>query len=232
MHKINIFYSHYNVEGKGSKSRPSWFDYEKCFINLLSTIKDCDVTLHVVMDGKIEQNWINKYKNYFISHEIIGGNMEIVTKEFYKIVKQVSLLEDDLIYILENDYLHVDGWVEKVINLYKTFKGLSYISLYDHNDKYFLPMYEELVSKLYTTHDRHWRTVPSTCGSYITTKSIFEEDYRDHIGETIPIGDHHKWIFLTETKNRFLLTPVPGLSTHCMEGLMSPTIDWEKIIEK
>ena len=48
------------------------------------------------------------------------------------------------------------------------------------------------------------------------------------------MGDHNKWIYLNETKNRFVLTPIPGLSTHCMEGLMSPTIEWDKIenIEK
>jgi hypothetical protein len=42
-------------------------------------------------------------------------------------------------------------------------------------------------------------------------------------------GDHHKFIFLNQTKNRFVYTPIPGLSTHCMEGLLSPCIDWEKI---
>ena len=43
------------------------------------------------------------------------------------------------------------------------------------------------------------------------------------------MGDHNKWIHLNENKNRFILTPLPGLSTHCMEGLMSPTIEWNKI---
>jgi hypothetical protein len=69
----------------------------------------------------------------------------------------------------------------------------------------------------------------STCGSYVTTKKIFDEDFDDHTGITIPIGDHHKWVFLNETKDRFILTPVPGLSTHCMEAFLSPTIDWKKI---
>ena len=43
------------------------------------------------------------------------------------------------------------------------------------------------------------------------------------------MGDHNKWLYLNESKNRFIITPLPGLSTHCMEGLMSPTINWEKI---
>ena len=66
----------------------------------------------------------------------------------------------------------------------------------------------------------------STCGSYITSKKIFLEDYKDH---TTVIGDHNKWLYLNETKGRFLLTAIPGLSTHCMAAFLSPTIDWEKI---
>lgn len=230
MARLNIFYSHYNVQGRGNNlSRPAWFDYEACFINLLNTVKNEDVKLHLVMDGKIKDNWIYRYRDYYESFEILGGDMEKVTKGLYAIVKNSNIEDKDLVYILENDYLHVGNWVSIVNTLYKTFQGLSYISLYDHNDKYFLPMYDELVSKIYTTKDRHWRTAPSTCGSYITTKKIFDEDYLDHIGETIPIGDHHKWLYLSENKSRFIITPIPGLSTHCMEGLMSPTIDWQQI---
>ena len=63
---IHIFYSHYNVTGTDNKSRPQWFDYEKCFVNLLNTIKDkSNIKLNIVMDGKIEDNWIKKYKEFY-----------------------------------------------------------------------------------------------------------------------------------------------------------------------
>ena len=65
--KIHIFYSHYNVTGTDNKFRPNWFDYEKCFINLLNTTKNKNVEIHVVMDGKIEDNWIKKYKDRYIT---------------------------------------------------------------------------------------------------------------------------------------------------------------------
>lgn len=229
MARINIFYSHYNVEGRGNKTRPSWFDYEACFVNLLKTTNDHDVKIHLIMDGLVKDNWISKYGNRYVPYEIAGGNMVDVTKNVYSIARQQNINDNDLVYILENDYLHLPGWVDKVINLYQTFEGLSYVSLYDHNDKYFLPMYEELTSKIFTSTDHHWRTTPSTCGSYITTKKIFDEDYDDHTGVTVPIGDHHKWLHLTDAKHRFVITPIPGLSTHCMEGLLSPTIDWSVI---
>ena len=40
--KIRIFYRHYNISGRDFKGRPNWFDYEKCFVNLLNTIKGRD----------------------------------------------------------------------------------------------------------------------------------------------------------------------------------------------
>ena len=230
---LHIFYSHYNITSTDNKSRPSWFNYEQCFLNLLNTIKDNkNIYLHIIMDGKIDDNWISKYKQYYSYAEYTGGNMDAVTKFFYKYIKEFECPETDLIYILENDYLHVPGWDDKVFDMFNTYDNLSYISLYDHNDKYFLPMYEDLVSKIITTKTSHWRTTPSTCGSYITSKKTLLEDYDDQTGVTIPIGDHHKWLYLNEHKGRFILTPIPGLSTHCMQSLLSPTIDWEIINNK
>ena len=228
--KIYIFYSHYNITGTDNKNRPNWFDYEKCFINLLNTTKDKNIDIHVVMDGKIEDNWIKKYKDRYIAHEIQAGNGNDAAVRIFEIISKLDNIGDkDLIYILENDYLHTDDWIDKVLDIFQTFEGLNYISLYDHNDKYFLPMYDDLVSKIFTTTKHHWRTTPSTCGSFITTKKVLMEDYNEQTGVTVPPGDHHKWLWLNENKGRSVLTPIPGLSTHCMEFLMSPTIDWKKI---
>jgi len=226
---IHVFYSHINIQGTDYKVRPNWFDFEKCFQNFLSTIKGKDnIKLHVIMDGNIESNWISKYKDNFIGYEIQGGTMEKAAIEMYKIA--LSLLDkmddNDLIYFLENDYLHINDWDKHILDVYQSFEGLNYISLYDHNDKYFAPQYDDLASKIITTDSHHWRTTPSTCGTFFVPKKIFKEDYEI---QTTVIGDHNKYIYLNEHKGRFILTPIPGLSTHCMEGLMSPTINWEQI---
>jgi len=225
--KIHILYRHYNVEGEGNKFRPSWFNYEKCFINLLNTIEGKNVDLHVIMDGNSENNFINKYKDKYTLYTINKGSDYGSYLETYKYVKTLNIGNDDLIYFLENDYLHVDNWVEEIVTLFQTYpQGLNYVSLYDHNDKYFLPMYDDLVSKIFTTKTKHWRTTPSTCGSYIIPKNIFIEDEDINTGGP---GDHDKFLHLNSSKNRFVLTPIPGLSTHCMKELLSPAIDWEKI---
>jgi hypothetical protein len=224
--KIHIFYRHYNIEKSDYKNRPVWFDFEKCFINLLSTIKGKNIDLHLVMDGEEDNNFIKNYKNSYILHEIKAGSDQLSFWETWKITKQTDIKENDLIYFLENDYLHVDNWVNKILELYSTYQGLDYVSLYDHNDKYISPSYDNLISKIFLTSTHHWRTTPSTCGSFIINKKIFEEDYYEH---TNIVGDHHKFLYLNKEKNRFIYTPIPGLSTHCMDGLLSPTINWKKI---
>lgn len=225
--KIHIFYRHYNISGNDFKNRPNWFDYEKCFINLLDTIKDRDdVELYVIMDGDVDSNFITKYKNYYTLHSIQANSDYKSYLETYKYIKGLDIDNNDLIYFLENDYLHVSNWVDKVIDLFSTYNLPHYISLYDHNDKYFLNMYEDLVSKIFVTSSHHWRTTPSTCGSYIIKKHLLIED--EDINTSGP-GDHERFIERFNKKQRMVLTPIPGLSTHCMEGLLSPTINWKEI---
>jgi hypothetical protein len=223
--KIHIFFRHYNISGNDNRGRPLWFDFEKCFINLLSTIKDQQVDLHVIMDGKIKENWINKYSSKFILHEIKAGSDPSSFYQTYEIAKNTKIGDDDLLYFLENDYLHIVGWVDKVKDLFETYNLMHYVSLYDHNDKYF-PHYEDLVSKIIVSPTYHWRTTPSTCGSFIIKKQLFDLDFDIH---TTIVGDHNKFIDLYRDRQRLVITPIPGLSTHCMQGLLSPTINWELI---
>jgi hypothetical protein len=222
--KLHIFYRHYNITGNDFKQRPDWFDYEACFRNLLDTINNDErVTLHVIMDGSIQDNWIKSYSDHFIAHEIQAGNDQA---SFLSTYSYANDIDTDLYYFLENDYLHVHGWVDKVFELFSTYQGLDYVSLYDHNDKYFLSMYDDLVSKIFTTNSHHWRTTPSTCGTYIVTKKVFKEDFE--VPFRIP-GDHNKFLYLNQTKGRAVITPIPGLATHCMEGLLSPIINWKTL---
>jgi hypothetical protein len=236
---IHIYYRHYNNTNSKHitlSGRPVWFSYEKCFQNFLSTIKDIEkVSFTVIMDGSVSCDWLNNYQHIFENDsynliEIEAGSDALSAGFMYRYIKEWfedgKIGDSDLIYLVENDYLHVENWVDDVIDLYNTYHNIQYISLYDHNDKYFPQYVDDMISRVYATNTHHWRTIPSTCGTYIAKADLLLEDIQDHINV---VGDHNKWIYLSQTKQRFILTPIPGLSTHCMEGLMSPTIDWEEI---
>jgi len=234
---INIFYRT-TVRNKINNLRPQWFSYEKCFKNLISTLNtNCKLT--VMFDGTEEE-----YKNYFIKEYKKKFNFDVIfltansdaesNHATFNYIKTLDLKADDLIYVLENDYLHLKDWVFFVDDLYSLTDGMHYVGLFDHNDKYIcqknvdgeLGMYKNLTSKIYATNTRHWRTVPSTCGSFIMTKKLFDQDY-DIL--SLREADNTRFGILTKTKNRILITPIPGLSTHVQKPWMSPCINWEKI---
>lgn len=224
--KIHIYYRHAVTNSPG-RWRPLWFNYENCFKNLLKTIKGYDnIDLTLALDGDINQDFTKNYQDKFTLFSTNYKSSLLSYRALLEHIKEQPMEPNELIYFLENDYLHVDDWVEKIHTLFNTYQELNYVSLYDHNDKYFLPLYDDLVSKIFTTQNHHWRTTPSTCGSFIITRDLFDKDY--DIQSTFE-GDHNTFLWLNENRNRFVLTPIPGLSTHCMEGLLSPTIDWEKI---
>jgi hypothetical protein len=89
------------------------------------------------------------------------------------------------------------------------------------------------------TKSHHYRTTPSTCGSFLLTKKVFDEDLNFNLNvfsflkgnTTLPI-DHAKFLVLEKVKDRKVLSAIPGLSTHCLNGLMSPTINWKNIINE
>lgn len=229
--KLHIFYRHLDTSKyfEIPKERPQWFNYEKCFVNLLDTIQKHNISLNVVYDGNDSDNFIFKYKDKFNLYRIEQGSDFGSFVETWKLVKESHISDDELIYFLENDYLHQKDWYEKVVDFFKKHDHLTYLSLYDHLDKYIFDDYINLQSQLMITQNHHWRTTPSTCGSFIITKKLFDLDYDIH---TNIYTDHGKFLKLNQERGRKVVTPIPGLSTHCSYDLLSPTIDWYKINEE
>lgn len=217
---IHILYRHTeHVTGVG-KNRPEWFSFENSLNNILKTIKDRkDVKFHLMYDGKYTGSFENTI-------EFEGGSDFASFKYCWDYAKELPLEDKDLVYFCENDYLHVDGWVDKILDIYSIFDIPGYVSLYDHRDKYILPQYSDLQSQIYVTKTSHWRTVPSTCGSFVVNKKILLEDYDVH---TSFYSDHDKFLELGKTKNRIILSPIPSLSTHCEVEWLSPIINWKNI---
>lgn len=253
--KVHIFYRHYNSSNEEANGkdvvgttffdhdgkvkeikpfRPKFFNFENCWKNLLQTIEGRDdVVIHLIMDGDIEESFMSKYKDKFILHTIKAGSDQKSFNKTWEIAKSVETSDDDIFYFLENDYLHVSYWVDHLKAIFEqTDKMLHYVSLYDHNDKYILQLYDNLVSKISVVKfknsrgnivDQHWRSTPSTCGSFAVNKQLFEADYDI---QTTYDGDHEKFLHLNKKRSRGIWSPIPSLSTHMVDGLLSPVIDW------
>ena len=120
--KIHIFYRHFNISGNDFKGRPNWFDFEKCFTNLLSTIEGENVDLHLIMDGEIESNFVSKYKDKFTSHQIKAGADQSSFFQTWQIAKETEIGNNDLIYFLEKLKNYLQCIIYLIMFLYMTIK--------------------------------------------------------------------------------------------------------------
>jgi hypothetical protein len=248
MRNIKIYYLHYNTNSAVSKDRPSWFSYESCLKNLLSTILLTDSKLNIILtlvfDGN-HQSFLEDFSSrYFDENDVTvinnltkkvkfisGGTANKASIKLLKIiVKEDTHHKDDLIYILENDYMHTGDWISAVEDIAKSNIEFDYLSLYDHADKYqytknYCGNYNSLKSKIFVTSTRHWRTTPSTCFSFLVKAEIFNNDY--YFFKIF--RDRYIQPFLKLIKRRVMLSPIPGFSTHCMSKYLSPIIDWSNV---
>jgi hypothetical protein len=240
--RLYVFYRHVHIKANKAsrdpnKTRPSWFSHETCFQNFLSTVrldlKVGQVSLIVVYDGPIE-DFSDDFISHYYTNASLGINIQFICggsdlNSFLitlGMAKNIAMQPDDLIYILENDYLHQHGWVSKVFELFSSGLKFDFASLYDHRDKYHYDMYANLTSKLVHTDTHHWRTAPSTCASFILEKCTLERDYPVF---SSGLTDYYFFTKLVGEGGRALLTPVPGLATHSMVGYLSPVVDWEAL---
>ena len=245
---LHIYYRHYNTRSGITKRRPEWFSYQRCLNNLFETLSnsvDTKIYFTLVYDGteeeyqsdfssKLVASWFGRNQNLSISRVLItaGSDKSSGNKTVLMAVNNQLIADDDVIYLLENDYLHLEGWVDAVRLLFYSQISWHYVSLYDHLDKYnyherFHKRYKRLKSFINVTKFNHWRSAPSTCGSFLVRAKTLREDQF----YVIRFKDRKLMPILKILKNRTLLSALPGLSTHCMEGLLSPTIDWRKIAE-
>jgi hypothetical protein len=231
--KIEIFVRHCNTSSNSiGKSRPDWFSREKCWINLQQTV-DSDTNITVLFDGTpSSEHFLNKYKNGYkliIKH---GGNDGASFLNLLKYVYEQDIDDDTILYFLEDDYVHQPEW-GNILREGFEYMGVDYITLYDHKDKYFLPMYENLQSKILVTPSTHWRTIPSTTNSYAMLARTFKKHYCIHTEYCDLIKgytrDHDKFIRLWNEGSN-LISCIPGYSTHCEIEYLSPIVNWNNYV--
>ena len=220
---IHILYRHTSNASGLSHERPSRFSYDRSLKNILFTIKDrTDVQFHMIYDGTYTGDTTGIFKVINFN----GGSDKASFFYTWEYAKTLNINDNDLVYFLENDYLHVNDWVDKVKDLYSKYNVDGYVSLYDCPDKYTSDGYTDLVSRIYITDSLHWRTTPSTTGTFIVNKQTLDNDFDIH---TTFYSDHDKFLWLSSNRGRIVLTPMPGLSTHCVAKYMTPMINWDLI---
>ena len=218
-----------------NRSRPKWFNKFKAFENFKKTLDNSLVNYTIVYDeyyGNIDKTFLAKEENIKI---INCGNECDSFLQTLDIVSSKNFDDDQIIYFLEDDYLHRPGWCNILLEGFSI--NSSYVTLYDFN--FFIA--KGYLSEIFVTQNSHWRAVPATTNTFSCKYSTLVEDIDVHVKYSIDANiinqmkefsyskDGEKFAELRQ-KNRYIISSIPGWSTHCEERFISPVINWKKII--
>lgn len=199
------------------KEKISEADKLYCFFNFMSAFfNHRTIVLHDDAPSNV-LNEVEMWNAAEVKEVKIPGN----ATSFLEALDLACTFDDDeIIYIVEDDYLHKLGsptLIEEGLELF------DYVTLYDHPDKYDFP-YKHQSVKVYITDSTHWRKIPSTTATFATRVGKLKEDLRTFKSFTRPYPfpqDHDMWTALTEN-GRSLASPIPGRSTHTEIAWISP----------
>ena len=217
------------------RTRPSWFNKIKVFENFKNTLNPDLINYTIVYDefyGSIDKTFLAKEKNV----EIIkcGNECDSFLKTL-EIIQSKDLSDDTIVYLLEDDYLHRPGWSEVMLEGFEI--NSHYLTLYDFD--FFIA--KGWLCEIFTTPSSHWRAVPATTNTFACKYKTLIEDIEiqkeysiygiREMDEYSYSRDYNKFWEL-QKQERYLISPMPGWSTHCDENHISPIIDWKKVVNE
>jgi hypothetical protein len=235
---IEVFIRHCyysKIQELPDRIRPSWFNKIKVFENFKNTLNPDLINYTIVYDefyGSIDKTFLAKEKNV----EIIkcGNECDSFLKTL-EIIQSKNLSDDTIVYLLEDDYLHRPGWSEVMLEGFEI--NSHYLTLYDFD--FFIA--KGWLCEIFTTPSSHWRAVPATTNTFACKYKTLIEDMEiqkeysiygiREMDEYSYSRDYNKFWEL-QKQERYLISPMPGWSTHCDENHISPIIDWGKIVNE
>lgn len=241
---LHIYYRLSNNEKQ--ESRPKFYSKELCFYSLksaLSLISKDKYILNVVYDGIINESY-----NFLKSEKI--DNVHFLNNSmscWYTYEKSLNNKLQDIIYYVEDDYLHTKDSIKKLLEVFDTLPVASYVTLYDHPVRYMPnfvggPDIKSDKSYLWITQTHHWRQQESTCMTFAAKVSSLRRDYKlfeKYVKNTKVPKDRDLFRSIQglsgyEDGSNYdiLIGAVPSLATHCHIPWLAPCINWNEEAEK
>ena len=235
---IEVFIRHCyysKIQELPDRIRPSWFNKIKVFENFKNTLNPDLINYTIVYDefyGSIDKTFLAKEKNV----EIIkcGNECDSFLKTL-EIIQSRNFEDEQIIYLLEDDYLHRPGWCEVMLEGFEI--NSHYLTLYDFD--FFIA--KGYLCEIFVTPSSHWRAVPATTQTFACKYKTLIEDIEiqkeysiygiREMDEYSYSRDYNKFWEL-QKQERYLISPMPGWSTHCDENHISPIIDWKKVVNE
>ena len=225
----------YRISDVGyNKVKPDYINNENCLAN---ATKEFDDSIWSVIADNVSEDTNNMIQKYVTRDCILYTEKGNGAATFNLALDEALMYDDDeIVYFIENDYLHKPGSEEVIKEAFEL--GASFVSLYDHPDKYMIPEKggnpyckggaED--TRVYLTDSCHWKITNSTTMTFaakVSTLKRTEETLRKWTSESHP-NDFQMFLDLRAQKE-LLITPIPGLATHGETAWLSPFCKWHLI---
>ena len=184
----------------------------------------------------LDVNKFNQIKNLNKNNPIIEKNMKATMASIFTSFKIAKEKSNDLIYFVEDDYIHKKESLGEMILTYEK------ISSQINREFFLCPVdYPYLYKQAEYTNiliggKYHWRTVNESLLTFMTSRKLIEKYWNELIlmceNEHSPFETPLHKIYEKE----LCLSPIPSLAMHCTNinsvfGL-SPNINWKKLWEE
>tara|TARA_R110001599_G_scaffold325058_2_gene537135 strand:- start:2949 stop:3644 length:696 start_codon:yes stop_codon:yes gene_type:complete len=227
----------YRISDAGyNKVKPEYINNENCLAN---AVKVFDNSIWSVIADNVSADTNDMIQKYVTRNCIFYAEKGNGAATFNLALDEALTYDDEeIIYFIENDYLHKPE-SEKIIE--EGFKlGASFVSLYDHPDKYITPENggnpycqggaED--TRVYLTDSCHWKITNSTTMTFaakVKTLKEIEPTLRHYTTGTYP--QDFKMFLDLRKQGHLLVTPLPGYSTHGETAWLTPLAEWKKYIK-
>ena len=191
-----------------------------------SIIKDNDFKM-LNLDHSKYQNKISKQKN-----KETFANLASLLQSF-EIGKDNG---EDLIYFIEDDYLHFEPMLEEMVASYERIASQINKDIFMCPTDYPYLYMDNVKTNVLIGNKRHWRTVDKTLCTFMTTKNLlnkyWDNFYKNCLNRHDPFEKYLNEIYSKE----ICISPIKSLSLHLTNinssyGL-SPLINYKKLWEE
>ena len=189
--------------------------------------------LEKLIDNRAEITNLNRedYKNKIKpqTNEETIGNLASLYQSF-ELGKEQG---EDLIYFVEDDYLHFEPMLEEMIASYERIASQLNKDIFMCPSDYPYLYMDNKKTNILVGNKRHWRTVDKTLCTFLTSKKLIDK-YWDNFKKTCETRHDPFEKYLNEIYNQEIcISPLKSLSLHLTNvnssyGL-SPFIDYKKL---
>ena len=151
--------------------------------------------------------------------------------------KQIALEKSsDVIYFVEDDYIHTNDCIDEMINAYDKFKSITSNDIVLVPSDYPYLYYNTENFGLTIGHKYHWRIIDQSLCTYMTTKSFVKKHWSHYEDMMTNVHDPYEKPLHNIYSQELCLSPLPTLAIH-MTNInsiygISPTVDIKKIWEQ